>query len=160
MRESGYYPPGAEFDPSAPYNEVEPPEIDLGVTVYETLTKETSVITNNAYYVTDEEGWSGLETGNFKPIEEYQEQNELLSIVIAKAKEEITKLREEAESNQRKLEEHYGVRHGCIPGGSANDEELMKMRKFLWKSSERVRQLKALEEGLDGWEHEDIDVQY
>lgn len=24
MRESGYYPPGAEFDPDAPYNQVEP----------------------------------------------------------------------------------------------------------------------------------------
>jgi hypothetical protein len=28
MRESGYYPPGAEFDPRAPWNQVEPPEID------------------------------------------------------------------------------------------------------------------------------------
>ena len=26
MRESGYYPPGAEFDPNAPYNQVDPPE--------------------------------------------------------------------------------------------------------------------------------------
>lgn len=25
-RESGYYPPGAEFDPSAPYNQADPPE--------------------------------------------------------------------------------------------------------------------------------------
>ena len=28
MRESGYYPPGAEFDPNAPYNQVDPPEIE------------------------------------------------------------------------------------------------------------------------------------
>jgi photosystem II stability/assembly factor-like uncharacterized protein len=28
MRESGYYPPGAEFDPRAPWNEVEPEEIE------------------------------------------------------------------------------------------------------------------------------------
>ena len=26
MRESGYYPPGAEFDPNAPYNQVDQPE--------------------------------------------------------------------------------------------------------------------------------------
>ncbi len=31
MRESGYYPPGAEFDPNAPYNQVEPPEREYKV---------------------------------------------------------------------------------------------------------------------------------
>lgn len=28
MRESGYYPPGAEFDPNAPWNQKDPPEIE------------------------------------------------------------------------------------------------------------------------------------
>ncbi len=28
MRESGFYPPGAEFDPRAPWNQVEPEEIE------------------------------------------------------------------------------------------------------------------------------------
>lgn len=31
MRESGWYPPGAEFDPNAPYNQVEPPEREYKV---------------------------------------------------------------------------------------------------------------------------------
>ncbi len=28
MRESGFYPPGAEFDPRAPWNQIEPEEIE------------------------------------------------------------------------------------------------------------------------------------
>lgn len=31
MRESGYYPHGAEFDPNAPYNQVEPEEREYKV---------------------------------------------------------------------------------------------------------------------------------
>ena len=31
MKESGWYPPGAEFDPNAPYNQVEPEEKEYKV---------------------------------------------------------------------------------------------------------------------------------
>jgi hypothetical protein len=31
MRESGWYPPGAEFDPNAPYNQVEPEEREYSI---------------------------------------------------------------------------------------------------------------------------------
>lgn len=31
MRESGWYPPGAEFDPNAPYNQVELPEREYNI---------------------------------------------------------------------------------------------------------------------------------
>ena len=31
MRESGYYPPGAEYDPNAPYNQVEPEEKEYNI---------------------------------------------------------------------------------------------------------------------------------
>ena len=31
MRESGWYPPGAEFDPNAPYNQVEPEEKEYNI---------------------------------------------------------------------------------------------------------------------------------
>lgn len=165
MRESGYYPPGAEFDPSAPYNQCDPPDIDIEVTVFETLTKTANIVTNNAWYVTDEEGYTELEDTNFNAKDEYLEQNELLSITIAKAKEEITKLREEAECQQRKLEEFYGVRHNCIPGYYLPDipedqrDWHVTRRRQLSAAMERVHELKALEENLDGWEHEDIDVE-
>ena len=47
MIESGYYPPGAEFDPSAPYNEPIVPEKDFEVTCSQSLSKTVTVTTNN-----------------------------------------------------------------------------------------------------------------
>ena len=39
MFETGYYPPGAEHDPSAPYNEVEPETYKAKYDIYATLSK-------------------------------------------------------------------------------------------------------------------------
>lgn len=57
------YPAGAENDPDAPYNEVEVPEKEFDVLVSQTLSKSTSVFTNNyipgasgVEYEHDEEG--------------------------------------------------------------------------------------------------------
>ena len=47
MWESGYYPPGAEHDPNAPWNEVEVPEKDFDVTCSQSLSKTVTVCTNN-----------------------------------------------------------------------------------------------------------------
>lgn len=47
MRESGYYPPGAEFDPNAPWNQEETPEMDFNVTIQQCLSKSVVVTTNN-----------------------------------------------------------------------------------------------------------------
>lgn len=43
MRESGYYPEGAEFDSSAPYNEKEFPKKELEVTINLTLSKKVTI---------------------------------------------------------------------------------------------------------------------
>lgn len=43
MTESGYYPPGAEHDPRAPYNEVDPPEKEIEVCISVTLSKTVKV---------------------------------------------------------------------------------------------------------------------
>lgn len=58
MIESGYYPPGAEFDPNAPYNQVELPEREFEVTISQTLSKPVTVFTNdyNLEIDCDEEG--------------------------------------------------------------------------------------------------------
>ena len=48
------YPPGAEHDPNAPYNQVDVPEKEFGVTCSQTLSKTVSVWTNN--YVPGAEG--------------------------------------------------------------------------------------------------------
>ena len=43
MIESGYYPPGAEFDSNAPYNEKELPEKEIEVIVSITLSKTVKI---------------------------------------------------------------------------------------------------------------------
>lgn len=56
--ESGYYPPGAEFDPNAPYNQVDYPEREIEVTISVTLSKTVKVMVDD-YQVeedTDEDG--------------------------------------------------------------------------------------------------------
>lgn len=50
--ESGYYPPGAEFDPRAPYNQVDLPEKEIEVTISVTLSKTVKVTVND--YEVDE----------------------------------------------------------------------------------------------------------
>ena len=47
MIESGMYPPGAEFDRNAPYNQVESPEEEFNVTIVETLSKDVTIVTTN-----------------------------------------------------------------------------------------------------------------
>lgn len=43
MTESGYYPPGAEHDPRAPYNEVDSPEKEIEVCISVTLSKTVKI---------------------------------------------------------------------------------------------------------------------
>ncbi len=52
--ESGYYPPGAEHDPNAPWNQVELPEQEIEVTVSVTLSKTVKVLVND--YEVEEDG--------------------------------------------------------------------------------------------------------
>lgn len=47
MRESGYYPAGAEFDPSAPYNQEDTPEKDFNVVCSMSLSKSVTVTTDD-----------------------------------------------------------------------------------------------------------------
>ena len=43
MIESGYYPPGTEFDPNAPWNQIDNPEKEIEVTVSITLSKTIKI---------------------------------------------------------------------------------------------------------------------
>ena len=49
MRESGYYPAGAEFDPQAPWNEKMQREVEVEVDVTLTVTKTIKVIVYEDY---------------------------------------------------------------------------------------------------------------
>lgn len=52
MTESGYYPPGAEHDPNAPWNQVDNPEREIEVTVSVTLSKTVKIKVSD-YQITD-----------------------------------------------------------------------------------------------------------
>ena len=54
MKESGYYPAGAEFDPRAPWNEVELPPKEIEVTISAIVSKTMKVPVGD--YIIDEEG--------------------------------------------------------------------------------------------------------
>ena len=54
MKESGYYPAGAEFDPRSPWNEVELPPKDVEVTISAIVSKTIKVPVRD--YIIDEEG--------------------------------------------------------------------------------------------------------
>ena len=52
MIESGYYPPGGEFDPNAPYNQSDPEPVKVDVCISQTLHKSTTISTTD--YVAEE----------------------------------------------------------------------------------------------------------
>jgi len=52
MKESGYYPPGAEFDPNAPWNQREPKAKEFDVDVMVTIRKDDVVATTS--YIEEE----------------------------------------------------------------------------------------------------------
>lgn len=62
MIESGYYPAGAEYDPKAPWNQVEPEPRKIEVTVSITLSKtvEVEVTDYIAEDDSDEDGYHGI----------------------------------------------------------------------------------------------------
>jgi hypothetical protein len=62
--ESGYYPPGAEFDSNAPYNQVDPEEKEIEVTVSMTISKTFTI------NVTDYEEEYGIdEDGHYHNVD-------------------------------------------------------------------------------------------
>ena len=54
MIESGYYPPGAEFDPNAPYNQSEPEPIKLDVYITQVFSKPATIEVTDYEYEADE----------------------------------------------------------------------------------------------------------
>ena len=62
MIESGYYPPGAEFDVNAPYNEKELPEKEIEVTVSITLSKTVKIkVSDYTIYSNEDENGNHFE---------------------------------------------------------------------------------------------------
>lgn len=91
MSESGYYPPGAEHDPNAPYNQVDPPEREFKVTATFCLNKEVTV--NTSDYITEEDWgddmgkYESIDTSNTNWIAAYQGQHETVEDLLCAFKE-------------------------------------------------------------------------
>ena len=60
MIESGYYPPGSEFDPNAPYNQSEPEPVEVDVTISQSLSRSTKIKVTD--YISNE--WEDVERNN------------------------------------------------------------------------------------------------
>ena len=89
--ESGYYPLGAEHDPNAPYNQVDPPEMEFKVTATFSVDKEVTVRTSD--YVVEED-WDddmgkceSIDTSDTNWIAAYQEQHESIEDLLCAFKE-------------------------------------------------------------------------
>lgn len=77
MFESGYYPIGAEHDPSAPYNQQKELAMDIEVTKYYSLEKTTKVKTST-YEIT----YDYIDTEGVDINELYEDQHEnILSLL-------------------------------------------------------------------------------
>ena len=43
MKESGYYPPGVEYNPNAPWNQTDPEPVKVEVTISQSLSRSTTI---------------------------------------------------------------------------------------------------------------------
>lgn len=102
------YPPGAANDPNAPYNQVEVPERDFDVLISQTLSKSTSVETNdyipvsereedfnNSYCDTSDTDWKKVysDYGRYTALELIEEFKKLLQENLPNLKEDPKKYR-------------------------------------------------------------------
>lgn len=149
MRESGYYPAGAEFDPNAPWNEVEVPERDFDITCSQSLSKTVTVTTNNYIpgasgvdYEPDGEGgycscgWQDPDdTSNINWSEEYDENGHYTPLeLIEKYKETLSK------------ELDNLIEYG---------KNFPKKKPYWW--TQRKRTLEHLIEECEGWTNDETE---
>jgi len=109
LRESGYYPPGAEFDENAPWNQVDPPEIDFTIKVGITLEKECVITTDQVYNydgdwcLCDDADVEGAYKETYKPIPDMLAElvkyidGELLGDISKERRRELELMKESAQ---------------------------------------------------------------
>ena len=80
---SDNYPPGARYDPNAPYNQEDAPEVE--VLVRTVMTKATTVVETGGYYAVEREiepdgsvSSHGYWDYSFSPLEAYRDQQRTL----------------------------------------------------------------------------------
>ena len=137
MTESGYYLPGTEFDPNAPYNQSGPEPVEVDVTISQSLSRSTKIKVTD--YVANE--WEDVEPndkGGFNRIggveydfsnsdlkEAYEEQEytipELLDYLILYLIRDIKKCNED--SNKKKKLQHILK---CCEGWILDETEVIE----------------------------------
>lgn len=96
--ESGYYPPGAEHDPNAPYNQPgDPPELEVKVECYQALVKTTTCwITDYCPGYNDYDGYEPDDLSNVNWTEDYKMEHktplELINILKEMCSVELLEL--------------------------------------------------------------------
>ena len=129
MRDADYYPAGAYYDRNAPFNQVEPPEIEAEVNVSFTLERDATITTNEVYY--DEDCWELCDDADIdKAYDSYY-------IPIPEMLGELVKY---AEGELKVLEKFIKAR-------AANKQE-----------RERYQYLKRILDSASGWEVTDRDA--
>ena len=66
MRESGYYAPGTEFLPDAPWNRIDPPEKEYDCSATVVLNKDTTILTDRVY--NDDGDWRLCEDVSLRDV--------------------------------------------------------------------------------------------
>lgn len=108
MRESGYYAPGTEFRSDAPWNQVDPTEVEFECCVSYTLERNSSLMTDEVYC--DDGDWEVCEDADLWKAYEWDRKDipallaelvkyidkELETTVDLKRKLELTDMRESA----------------------------------------------------------------
>lgn len=129
MRDADYYPAGAYNDPNAPYNQVEPPEIEAEVNMSFTLERIATITTDEVWW--DEDGWELAADADIgKAYDDYY-------VGIPEMLEELSKY---AKGEMKVLEKFIKAR-------TANKEE-----------RERYRYLQRIIDSAGGWEVTDSDA--
>ena len=105
MAESGWYAPGTEFDPRAPWNQVDTPDCKFDCVAQFEISKSTTIESNNYIDEDDGEGYY-RDTSNIDWRDEYYKQHLTPVQLINRFKEyleaELTKTTDK--SKQREIE--------------------------------------------------------
>ena len=129
MSEADYYPAGAYNDPNAPYNQVEPPEIEAEVNVSFTLERDATITTNEVYY--DEDCWELCDDADIdKAYDDYY-------VGIPEMLEELVKY---------------------VKGELEMLEKFVKARTANKEERKRYRYLQRIIDSASGWEVTDRDA--
>ena len=102
MKESGYYPPGAEFDPNAPYNEPVIPEKEFSVTISQTFSKDVTVTTNDYAPEVEDDGSISTNTENTDWREVYENHHFKIQDLLTELSNYITEDLKSASPNTGK----------------------------------------------------------